>query len=63
VQPGGVLKGYNVDWFGSGGVARAVVYALLKRGVRELLLCDLLPAKAAALVREFADLAELDEGP
>jgi shikimate 5-dehydrogenase len=48
---------------GSGGVARAVVYALLKRGVRELLLCDLLPAKAAALVREFADLAELDEGP
>jgi shikimate dehydrogenase len=47
----------SVAIVGAGGVARAVMYALLERGVRDLVVCDLVRDKAQQLAVDFAAVA------
>jgi len=54
----GVGDAECVAVIGTGGVARAVIYALLNRGSRRLLLMDLVAEKAQALAAEFSGPAE-----
>ncbi len=54
------LKGKTVVMLGAGGAARAIVYALLKEGVKRLSIYNRTSEKAQGLVTEFAYLGQTD---
>lgn len=49
------FSGLRVAVAGAGGVARAVVHALVSAGANSVVICDLVPARATDLAAEFGD--------
>lgn len=53
------ISGAEVLVIGAGGAARAVVYALLKRGAAKIYICNRTPERTAQLVADFSELGNI----